>query len=55
VGVEAFGGKVEFFGANPPNPDQLFCGNDRLQNSTFYQETLIIFFENSFFGKKLPC
>jgi two pore calcium channel protein 3 len=40
VGMEAFAGRVRFFGANPTQEDQLFCGNERLRNSTFYQASI---------------
>jgi hypothetical protein len=40
VGMEAFAGRVQFFGANPTQEDQLFCGNERLRNSTFYQASI---------------
>jgi two pore calcium channel protein 3 len=45
VGMEAFRGQVQF-DSGATDPDQLFCGNDRLQNSTFYQEAFIFFLKN---------
>ena len=41
VGMEAFQGKIRFFGENTYNtsePDQRWCGNPRLENSEFYRE-----------------
>ena len=41
VGMEAFHGKVRFFGANtysPTEPDMRWCGNPRLEGSEFYRE-----------------
>jgi two pore calcium channel protein 3 len=44
VGMEVFADKIRFFGPEESSTaDQRFCGNGRLQNSTFYQGRVFLY------------